>query len=114
MNLVVSELLGVPLCLGSYDSEILLSELLGVKLSLGVAGVGGEPAPSSTPGTGTNQKKPVPLAWQGFLYPCFPGVPVTPGIGAAVVASFVILGVSDLLGDRIPLCVVGVGGEPEP
>jgi hypothetical protein len=57
----------------------------------------------STPGTCSNQKEPMHLAGHGFLSSWILGVPVTPGIGADVVASSVILGVSDHLGGELPL-----------
>lgn len=50
------------------------------------------------------------LAGQGFLHPSVLLVPVTPCIGADVVASHMILGVSELLRVKLPLGVVGVGG----
>lgn len=50
------------------------------------------------------------LVGQGFLHPWVLRVPVTPCVGAGIVASLMILGVSDLLEVELPLAVVGVGG----
>ena len=68
--------------------------------------------PRSAQGTGSDWKKPIPLARQGFLSPCIAGVEVTPGVGADVVApSPVILGVLEHLGFRLRLRVLGLHAE---
>lgn len=69
-------------------------------------------SPRSVQGTGSDQKKPVPQARQGFLHLWVLGDPVTWGFVADVVASPVMLGISEHLGVELPPCVVGVGAEP--
>ena len=64
--------------------------------------------------SGPNQKEPMPLAGHGFLCPWIPGVPVIPGVRTDIVASPVILGISENLGIGLPLDVVGVGAKPAP
>ena len=49
----------------------------------------------------------------GFCVVWVPGFPVMLDIGADVVASPVILGVSELMGIKLPLHVVRADGEPE-
>jgi len=76
-------------------------------------------SPGFTLGTGASQKESVLLAGLGFLLLWFlVRVPVVLGVGADVVVSSmildVILDVSEILGAKLPLGVVGVGGEPEP
>jgi hypothetical protein len=56
----------------------------------------------------------VPPAGQGFLHSWMLRVPVTLGIEADVVASPMILGVTEHLGIELPLGVVRVGEEPAP
>jgi len=60
-------------------------------------------------------RNPCHRTGRGFLCPWIPGVSVTPGVGEDIVASSpLILGVSEHLGVRLPLGVVGVGVEPAP
>lgn len=56
--------------------------------------VDGETAPCVHSGTGANWEEPLPLAGWGLLCPSILRVPVTSGIGADIMASPVILGVS--------------------
>ena len=54
----------------------------------------------------------MPLTGQGSCVPGSLGVPVTPGVGADVVASSpMILEALELLGVQLPLGVVGLGAE---
>ena len=53
--------------------------------------------------------------WMGVPVSLDPGgIPVTLGVREDVVASPVILGISECLGVGLPLGVVGVGAEPAP
>ena len=61
--------------------------------------------------TGENQEEPVPPAGQGFLHSWMLRVPVTLGIEADVVASPMILGVTEHLGIELPLGFVGLVAE---
>ena len=57
----------------------------------------------------------MPLTGQGSCVPGSLGVPVTPGVGADVVASSpMILEALELLGVQLPLGVVGLGAELAP
>lgn len=58
---------------------------------------------------GSILKEPIPVAEWGFLHPW---IPVTPGGGADIVASPVLLGVLEHLGVELLLGVVQVGAEP--
>lgn len=58
-------------------------------------------------GTGSKHEEPMPLAGQVFLGPLMLLVPVTPGVGADIVASSsMILGVFEYLGAELPLGVL--------
>ena len=84
-------------------------------LPLGVVGLGVKPAPKVCSGNLLKQEGTLPLPGQGFLSLWILGVPVTPGVGADVVASSpVILGVLEHLGDELALGVVALGAEPTP
>lgn len=50
---------------------------------------------------GSDRKRPMPLAGQGFLFPWILWDSVILGVGADVVASTVILGVSEHLGVQL-------------
>jgi hypothetical protein len=56
----------------------------------------------------------VPLAMQGFLSPWISRDPLTLGVGADVVASPMIPGVSENRGVKLPSVVLGLGGELVP
>ena len=74
-----------------------MSELLGVKLSLGVAGVGGESEPWFCSGHLCKLEGTCASGWAGVCISPVPvGFPVTLGVGKDVVASGVILPVSEL------------------
>lgn len=66
-------------------------------------------SPGSTLGTCANQKFPMPLAEWVSLHPWILDVPVMSGVETDIVASTVILGVTE-----VPLSVVGVGEELAP
>jgi hypothetical protein len=73
-----------------------VSELLRVKFSLGIAEVGGDPEPWICSGHRCKLKGTHASGWVGvhaFLIPV--EVLVMPGVGAAVVASAVVLGLSE-------------------
>ena len=70
--------------------------------------------PRSALGVGSEQKESVPLAGKGVLGPWILGDSVTPGVGANVVASPLILGVLEHLEMELPQNVVGLGTEPIP
>ena len=70
--------------------------------------------PRSALGADSDQKESMPLSGWGFLHPWILGDPGTLNIWADVVAFPMILGVSEHLGVRLPLRVVGVGAEPAP
>ena len=86
-----------------------VAEHQGVGLPLGDVQVGAKPAPQVCFRYSLKLKEPLLLSGQGFLSPWILKVPVTPGVGADVVASPVVLGMSEHLGVKVPLCFVGVG-----
>ena len=74
-----------------------MSELLGVKLSLGVAGLDGEPEPWVCSGHRFKLERTCASGWVEVCISLVPvGVSVTLGVGENVVASAVILSVSEL------------------
>lgn len=66
----------------------------GSQVSSGCGRSGWETEPWVHSGTGANWEEPLPLAGWGLLCPMSLRVPVTLGIGADIVASPMILGVS--------------------
>ncbi len=86
------------------------SEHLKVWLPLGVLRVGAEPTPHGC--SRCRFRLEGTRAGWGFLCPW---IPVTPSVGADVVASLsVILGMLEHLRVELPLGVVGLGAEPAP
>jgi hypothetical protein len=68
----------------------------------------------SAPGAVSDQKELVTLAVWGFLHHWILEDPVTLRVGADVVVSSGILGISEHLGFQPPLDVVAVGAEVAP
>ena len=99
-----------------FDLVVLdISEHLAIVLLLGIVEVGSEPALEVCfVCRYILEKKNVPLTAHWFLIPWILGDPVTLDVCKDVVASPVILGISEYLVVRLPLGVVKVCVEPLP
>jgi len=91
-----------------------ISEYLGVGFSVGVGGVDAEPASQICSGHRFKLEETCAVDQAGFSASLEPGVPVTLGVGADVMASPLILDSSEHLGNGLPLSVLVVHAESAP